>query len=150
MRIRTALLAGLAALAMGTGAMAEEWVDYSPAKEPWTVTQVKVAPGKLDDYLISLKKSWIASMEIAKKNGDVLDYHVLANTNTNANGATVVFLVKFKDWSETVPNKDRDMKTLEEVRKSFSKDSETKLMDDRTKYRSFLDEGTFADVTYPK
>src|ERR1700742_2085850 len=39
-------------------AFADEWVDYAPSKEPWTVTTVKVAPGKLDDYIVGLKNSY--------------------------------------------------------------------------------------------
>lgn len=133
-----------------TAARAEEWVDYAPGGQPWVVTTVKVSPGKMDDYIISLKKSWAQMLDLEKKNGDVLDYHILVSTNENAPGANVVFLIKFKDWSVLAPNKERDMKMTEEFRKAFTKDAETKQTDDRAKIRSFLDEGTFADITYLK
>jgi len=131
-------------------AFADQWVDYAPAKEPWDVVTVKVEAGKLDDYLVGLKKSYVEQLERQKKNGDVVEYHILVNTNANAAGATIVFLTKFKDWSQLAPNKERDLKEQEEFRKAFSKADEQKMGEDRSKFRSFLDEGTYADLTYLK
>ncbi len=151
MNLKSAFLTATLFLAVTTTAgRAEEWVDYAPGSQPWVVTTVKVAPGKMDDYLVSLKKSWAQFLDIQKKTGDVLDYHILVSTNENAPGANVVFLIKFKDWSELSPNKERDLKLTEEFRKAFTKDAETKQTDDRAKIRNFLDEGTFADITYLK
>jgi len=141
------LLAGMLAAPL---ALADQWVDYAPAKEPWQVTTVKVEAGKLDDYLISLKKSYVEQLERQKKNGDVVEYHILVNNNANAAGATIVFLTKFKDWSGIAPNKERDLKEQEEFRKTISKTDEQKLGEDRSKYRTFLDDGTYADLTYLK
>lgn len=131
-------------------AFADEWVDYAPAKEPWTVTTVKVAPGKLDDYIIGLKKSYADQLERQKKNGEVLDYHILVNTSPNAAGATIVFLTKYKDWNALIPNKDRDLKEQDEFRKAISKSDEEKMGEDRSKFRTFLDDGTYTDITYLK
>jgi hypothetical protein len=117
-------LAATAALTMGSFAVADMWVDYAPTKEPWQVTTVKVAPGKLDDYIIGLKKSYVDQLERQKKNGDVVDYHILVNTSPNGAGATIVFLTKFKDWSAIIPNKERDLKDQEEFRKQISKSDE--------------------------
>jgi len=146
------LLAALAAstLLATPLALADQWVDYAPAKEPWQVTTVKVEAGKLDDYLISLKKSYVEQLERQKKNGDVVEYHILVNNNSNAAGATIVFLTKYKDWSGVAPNKERDLKEQEEFRKTISKTDEQKLGEDRSKYRTFLDDGTYADLTYLK
>jgi hypothetical protein len=143
-------LAAAVAFCAAPVALADQWVDYAPAKQPWDVTTVKVEAGKLDDYLVSLKKSYVASLERQKASGDVLDYHILVNSNSNAAGATIVFLIKFKDWSSLEPNKERDQKEDAEFRKDFSKADSSKLGDDRSKFRTFLDEGTYADITYPK
>ena len=150
MNLKSAYLTATLFLAASTIVRAEEWVDYAPGTSPWTVTTVKVGPGKMDDYLVGLKKSLTPALEIQKRNGEILDYHILVSVNENAPGANVVFLVKFKDWSVLAPNKDRDLKLTEEIRKTFSKETETKTMDDRAKFRTFLDEGTFADITYLK
>jgi hypothetical protein len=148
--LKIAALVAAAGFAIAPLALAEEWTDYAPSKEPWTVTTVKVEAGKLDDYLVSLQKSYASGLEREKKAGDVLEYHILVNTNENAQGATVVFLVKYKDWSVLAPNKDRDQKEEAEFRKDYSKPDEEKLSEDRGKFRTFLDQGTYADTTYLK
>ncbi|HEX4505888.1 MAG TPA: hypothetical protein VH722_09180 [Alphaproteobacteria bacterium] len=143
-------LALTAALTAAPLAFADEWVDYAPTKEPWTVTTVKVAPGKLDDYIVGLKKSYADQLERQKKNGEVLDYHILVNTSPNAAGATIVFLTKYKDWNALIPNKDRDLKEQDEFRKTITKTDEDKMGEDRSKFRTFLDDGTYSDITYLK
>jgi hypothetical protein len=151
--IKRTLLSTLAAaafLAAAPLALADQWVDYAPGASPWEVTTVKVAPGKLDDYIMSLKKSFVEQIELQKKNGEVVDYHILVNTSPNGTGATIVFLTKFKDWSQLIPNKDRDLKEQEEFRKAFSKSDEEKLSEDRSKIRTFLDQGIYGDITYLK
>ena len=150
MRTLLPILAATAALAIAPLAFADEWVDYAPTKEPWTVTTVKVAPGKLDDYIVGLKKSYVDQLERQKKNGDVVDYHILVNTSPNAAGATIVFLTKYKDWNALIPNKERDLKEQDEFRKTISKSDEEKMGDDRSKFRTFLDDGTYTDITYLK
>ena len=147
---KIAALAAAAGFAFAPLALAEEWVDYAPSAEPWQVTTVKVESGKLDDYLVSLKKSFAAGLEREKKAGDVLEYHILVNQTPGAAGATVVFLTKFKDWSVLAPNKERDQKEEAEFRKDYSNADEEKLGDDRSKFRTFLDEGIYADTTYLK
>jgi len=146
------LLAVLAASTMLAAplALADQWIDYAPTKEPWQVTTVKVAPGKLDDYIIGLKKSYVDQLERQKKNGDVVDYHILVNTSPNSAGATIVFLTKYKDWNAVIPNKERDLKDQEEFRKQISKSDEEKMGEDRSKFRTFLDDGLYSDITYLK
>jgi hypothetical protein len=148
--MKTLTLAATVAFTAAPVALADQWVDYAPSKQPWEVTTVKVEAGKLDDYLVSLKKSYVEGLEREKTAGDVLEYHILVNSSPNAAGATVVFLTKYKDWSTLEPNKDRDMKEEAEFRKTFSKTDETKLGEDRSKFRTFLDQGTYGDITFLK
>lgn len=150
MKTLISTLALTAALTAPPLAFADEWVDYAPTKEPWTVTTVKVAPGKLDDYIIGLKKSYADQLERQKKNGEVIDYHILVNTSPNAAGATIVFLTRYKDWNALIPNKDRDLKEQDEFRKTITKTDEEKMGEDRSKFRTFLDDGTYSDITYLK
>ena len=150
MSLRILTLAAAVAFAAAPMALADQWVDYAPSKQPWEVVSVKVEAGKLDDYLVSLKKSYVEGLEREKTAGDVLEYHILVNSSPNAAGATVVFLTKYKDWSALEPNKDHDMKEEAEFRKTFSKTDETKLGEDRSKFRTFLDQGTYGDMTFLK
>jgi len=150
MKTLLSTLAASAVLAMGSIAVADMWVDYAPTKEPWQVTTVKVAPGKLDDYIIGLKKSYVDQLERQKKTGDVVDYHVLVNSSPNGAGATIVFLTKYKDWNALIPKKERDLKDQEEFRKTISKSDEEKMGEDRSKFRTFMDDGIYSDITYLK
>ena len=150
MKTLLSTLAASAVLAMGSIAVADMWVDYAPTKEPWQVTTVKVAPGKLDDYIVGLKKSYVDQLERQKKTGDVVDYHVLVNSSPNGAGATIVFLTKYKDWNALIPNKERDLKDQEEFRKTISKSDEEKMGEDRSKFRTFMDDGIYSDITYLK
>ena len=143
-------LAATVIFAAAPVALADQWVDYAPSKQPWEVTTVKVEAGKLDDYLVSLNKSYAPGLEREKTAGDVLEYHILVNSHPNASGATVVFLVKYKDWSVLEPNKERDQKEEAEFRKTFSKPDEEKLGEERSKFRTFLDQGTYGDITFLK
>jgi hypothetical protein len=150
MKTLISTLALTAAFTSVPPAFADEWVDYAPTKEPWQVTTVKVAPGKLDDYIVGLKKSYVDQLERQKKTGEVVDYHILVNTSPNGAGATIVFLTKYKDWNALIPNKDRDLKDQEEFRKEISKTDEEKMGEDRGKFRTFMDDGIYSDITYLK
>ena len=148
--MKAAAFAATVTFAAAPVALADEWVDYAPSKQPWDVTTVKVEAGKLDDYLVSLNKSYVPGLEREKTAGDVLEYHILVNTLPNAAGATVVFLTKYKDWSVLEPNKDRDLKEEGEFRKTFPKPDQEKLSEERSKFRTFLDQGVYGDITFLK
>ena len=51
-KFRAANAASAAALALAFNAQAFEiYTDYTPSKEVWNVTMVKVNPNRIDDYL---------------------------------------------------------------------------------------------------
>jgi hypothetical protein len=130
---------------------AELWNDYSASKEAWQVTQVKVQGGRLDDYLENLKRTFVPGAELAKRNGTLVDYHILVNRNQVAPGATVLVIEQYVDWMAVAPNnRDRDLKERAELRKSLSKVDSDKLMSERNDYRTFIDEGTFWAVEFNK
>ena len=72
MRIKTVFLA-LAMMMGSTAAFAdlEPWKDYAISDAVWTVTTIKVHSNMGDAYLEGLKKTWVASNEIAKKLGQI-------------------------------------------------------------------------------
>jgi hypothetical protein len=141
----------VALLAGGTGvAAAEMWEDYAPSKEVWSVTQVKVQPNKLDDYLKGLHQTWVSEMDTEKKAGVVTDYHILVNTNDGVPGANVLLMIKYADWAALGPNKERDLKIRDEIRKTMSKEKADQMVTGYNQYRTFVDSGTFFGVEFPK
>lgn len=141
--------AAVLALAAST-AYAEKWEDYSPSKEVWNVTQVKVQPSKVDDYLKTLKQTLIPNLEIEKRDGQVLDYKVLVNMNGASAGATVIIMTQFTSLAAMAPDKERDLRQRSEMRKTLPKQESEKINDTRGSYRSFIDGGTYWNVEFGK
>ena len=55
------IAAATAAMTLASSAMAfEAYTDYTPSKEVWDVTMVKVNPNRIDDYLEGLKQTWLS------------------------------------------------------------------------------------------
>jgi hypothetical protein len=127
-----------------------EWDDYTPSKELWNITQVKVQPSKIDDYLLGLRKSWVLAMEIGKKNGTVSAYRILVNRTPVADGPNIILLTEYVDWTSANPDQMRDMATRDEFRKSLSEEQEKTLSQEFDKYRSYVGEGDFWAVQYKK
>ena len=81
-----AIAASAAALALTVNAQAfEVYTDYTPSKEVWNVTMVKVNPNRIDDYLEGLKQTWQSGCDISKKQGTVLDcFAYISETAANS------------------------------------------------------------------
>ena len=61
-----AYAAAAAGLMLASSAQAfEAYTDYTPSKEVWDVTMVKVNPNRIDDYLAGLKQTWMTGCDIA-------------------------------------------------------------------------------------
>jgi len=55
---RISIAAAAAALTLASSAQAfEVYTDYTPSKEVWNVTMVRVNPNRVDDYLEGLKQT---------------------------------------------------------------------------------------------
>ncbi len=147
--LKRLLLTTILVLAWGI-AHAEMWEDYGASKEPWVVTQVKVQPGKLDDYLKNLRRGFVVASEAAKKNGTLLDYQILVHRPSDAAGATVLIIEKYADWSVVAPNKERELRLRTELQKTIPKVDSDKMIDERNTYRTVLDAGTYWSVEFAK
>jgi hypothetical protein len=54
----------------------EPWKDYSVSDAVYSVTTIKVHSNMEDAYLEGLKQTWVASSDVAKKLGQIEDYHI--------------------------------------------------------------------------
>ncbi|CAI8697173.1 hypothetical protein [Burkholderia sp. IT-111MI5] len=142
--------AAVLAFAVGRIAWAEMWVDYAPSKEVWEVTQVRVPPSKVDDYLKNLRRGFVPAEEVAKKNGTLLDYRILVNSHPGAAGATILIMEQYANWNALAPDKERDLNQRAELRKTVPKSEADKLTDERDAYRTFVDAATYWGVQYGK
>jgi hypothetical protein len=108
MRINMIVLA----LSMALGSTAafadlEPWKDYTISEAVWQVTTVKVHSNMDDAYLEGLKKTWVASNEVAKKLGQIEEYHIYRSDLGESGSFNLMLVVKFKNNEMLAPNKAR-------------------------------------------
>ncbi len=108
MRINMIVLA----LSMALGSTAafadlEPWKDYTVSDAVWQVTTIKVHSNMDDAYLEGLKKTWVASSEVAKKLGQIEEYHIYRSDLGESGSFNLMLVVKFKNNEMLAPNKAR-------------------------------------------
>ena len=82
-----------------TPAMAQE-SSYKPGTV-WEASRIDVLPGQLENYMDYLATTWKKNMEMAKADGIVLDYRVLATNNARAGEPDLILIVEYKDYQTT-------------------------------------------------
>jgi hypothetical protein len=100
------------ALSMALGSTAafadlEPWKDYTVSDAVWQVTTIKVHSNMDDAYLEGLKKTWVASSEVAKKLGQIEEYHIYRSDLAESGSFNLMLVVKFKNNEMLAPNKAR-------------------------------------------
>jgi hypothetical protein len=105
MRLKILLLALLAFGSTAAFADLEPWKDYSMSESVWSVTAVKVHSNMGDAYLEGLKKTWVASNEVAKKLGQIEEYHIYRSDFPESGTFNLLLVVKFKNSEALAPSK---------------------------------------------
>ena len=108
MRIKMMALA--LAMTFGSTAVLADlvpWKDYTISDAVWTVTTIKVHSNMGDAYLEGLKKTWVASNDVAKKLGQIEDYHIYRSDLGDSGSFNLLLIVKFKNNEALAPNKAR-------------------------------------------
>lgn len=109
MRLQAKLLA-IALLMGATAAQAdlEPFKDYDTSAAVWSVTTVRVDSNMGDAYLEGLAKTWISSNEVAKKLGQIEEYHIYRSDLPASGDFNLMLVVKYKDANAAAqPNKAR-------------------------------------------
>lgn len=103
------ILLSLAMTLGSTAALAdlEPYKDYSVSDAVWSVTTIKVHSNMEDAYLEGLKKTWVASNEVAKKLGQIEDYHIYRSDLPESGTFNLLLVIKFKNNEQLGPNKAR-------------------------------------------
>ncbi|MBW8814689.1 MAG: hypothetical protein JF588_14810 [Caulobacterales bacterium] len=145
----------LAAVAAATGlcavqARAEPWVDWTPQKGVWEITEVHVAPGKLDDYLKGLKQTWVPGQEVAKKQGTIDDYSVMIRVGGNTEGANVVTARHLTSMAALDPDRAKDTEGRKQVEAITPKATSDQLVGQYNTYRTFVGQVYWRPVAFPK
>jgi hypothetical protein len=140
----------LAATVGAGAAFAEPYVDWTPQKGAWHYIIAKVDPNHIDDYLTGLKKTWAPGEEIAKKHGLIDSYSIQVKMNASDGSGNVLLIEHIPDMGLTEPNKDRDLAIQKEVYAAMAKDKMDAQVKDFDKYRTFVADEYWSDVTFTK
>ena len=132
MRMKMLLLAlGLACAAGTAFADLKPWKDYTISDAVWSVTTIKIHSNMDDAYLEGLKETWVASSEVAKKLGQLEEYHIYRSDLPESGNFNLLLVVKFKNNEALAPNKaryeafmkewgaERDKKTTDKAQKEY-------------------------------
>jgi hypothetical protein len=92
----------------------------------------------------------VPAVEIAKRNGSIVDYRILRNLNSRTGDANIVIIEQYSSWEAVAPSEERDVKVLAEFRAVLSKDQDDKMGDEYNKYRTFLGEDSFYSIEFIK
>ena len=108
MRIKMLLLS-LGLVCFGGTALADlkPFTDYTISDSMWSVTTIKVHSNMDDAYLEGLKQTWVASNEVAKKLGQIEEYHIYRSDLPESGSFNMLLVVKFKNNESLAPNKAR-------------------------------------------
>ena len=91
-------LIGAAALAMlvGTGPALAQQSSMKPGAM-WTAGRIMVEDGQMQNYMDYLTKTWMANQDYSRKQGWLLEYHVLQSINPRDGEPNIVLISRFKD-----------------------------------------------------
>ena len=87
------------ALSMTAPAMAQE-SSYKPGTV-WQASRINVLPGQFENYIDNLATRWKKVQELGKKEGIVLEYHVLQTNNARNGEPDLILIVEYKDYLTT-------------------------------------------------
>ncbi len=144
-----AVAASAAALAWVSSAQAFEiYTDYTPSKEVWNVTMVRVNPNRIDDYLEGLKQTWVSGCEIGKKQGVVLDCFVYVSETAANRDFNMMLVTKVPSAAVSDPNAEQFKQFQATMRAQLAEDKETKLVEGYEELRSFFGEQNFRRIEF--
>jgi hypothetical protein len=76
----------------------------------WSLTFVRTNANKNIEYINQLAKTWVASMEEAKKEGLILDYKILSGNAANEDDYNLILMIENKSLADFDPNPEREAK----------------------------------------
>ncbi|HWA60392.1 MAG TPA: hypothetical protein VG939_03415 [Caulobacteraceae bacterium] len=131
-------------------ASAEPYVDYTPQKGVWHVTSVRVDPNHIDDYVTGLKKTWVTAEEIAKRHGLIDSYSIKIKLNASDGQANVLLIEHYPSLASLEPDQARDEAMQRENYAAVPKETGQQMVAGYDKYRVFVGDDYWTDITFPK
>jgi hypothetical protein len=152
MMVRSALACAAAvfAFASATTSSAKQYVDYTPEKGAWEINAVEVDPNHVDDYLVGLRHTEIPLFEILKKHALIDDYKIVIRNGYSKGAPNVLIETHIPSLALLEPDKARDMALDKEMMATLPEDQGKAAIAGYEKYRQFLDDSYWSEVTFAK
>lgn len=135
---------------VGPAAMAKEYKDYSPEKGVWEINAIEVDPNHVDDYLTGLRKSQVPAFEIMKKHGIIDAYRFVVRNGYSKGAPNVLIQVHYTSMAVLEPDQARDQMIEKEILAKFSEEEGKVAVAGYEKYRQFVDDGLWTEMTMAK
>jgi len=146
---RMTIAAAAAAMTLTTSAMAfEAYTDYTPSKEVWNVTMVKVNPNRIDDYLEGIKQTWVPGCEIGKKHGVVVDCFVYLSETAANRDFNMMLVMKLPSGAVSDPDAALFKQIQAETRAQLEKAKQDQIVAGYEELRSFWGEMNFRRIEF--
>ncbi|TVV71363.1 hypothetical protein [Sphingomonas solaris] len=149
-RLRLSVLAAAAALLFAGTAPAQMHTTYAPEKGIWNVTGIEVDPNHIDDYLAGLRRTQAPGMDVLKKRGLIDAYRIRLRNGYVKGSPNVMIETHFTSFAALAPDKARDQAIEKEIYASVPKEEGDKAVAGYEKYRTFVDDAYWTEVTLAK
>jgi hypothetical protein len=146
LKISVAILA-MAFCSSAAYADLEIYKDYTVSDAVWSVTTIKVKSNMADAYLEGIKKTWVASSQVAKELGQIEDYKIYASDLPESGDFNVLLVVKFKNNEALAPNKARYDAFMAKWGEARNKETNEMAQRDYPAMRSITGEYLLREIT---
>ena len=151
--MRSKMISLFVAMAFGSAvayADLEPWKDYTISDAVWSVTTIKVHSNMSDAYLEDLKKTWVDSSEVAKKLGQLEEYHIYRSDLPESGSFNMLLVVKFKNNDSLGPNKARYQAFMKEWGEERNKKTTATAQHDYPAMRDITGQYNMREITITK
>ena len=141
--------AAAAGLVLASSAQAfEAYTDYTPSKEVWNVTMVKVNPNRIDDYLEGIKQTWMNGCDVGKKHGVVVDCFIYLSETAANRDFNMLLVMKLPSGAVSDPDAALFKQIQDETRAKLAQDKQEQLVQGYEELRSFWGEMNFRRIEF--
>ena len=149
-KLTVAAVAAALTVGLVAPAFAEPYVDYTPQKGYWRINAVEVDPNHVDDYLAGLRHSQISAFDVLKRRGLIDDYKLVVRHGYVKGSPNVLIMTHSASMATLDADKARDQAVEQEMYALFSKEQGKAAVAGYEKYRTFIDDAMWTEMTMAK
>lgn len=102
-----AAIVAAASFTVPASAQVEPYRDYTVSDSVSSVSTIRVNSNMLDYYLEGIRRTWVASNEIAKQLGHIQSYSVYVSDLPASGEFNIMLVVTYANTADLAPNRER-------------------------------------------